>query len=64
MDNGFSEYLDQQYLIGYDEGEAGGDYTGRTFIGYYGWCEGHEAYLLRRRNDRERERILQSESVV
>jgi hypothetical protein len=49
MNEDFSKYLDQQYQIGYDEGELGSDYTGRTFIGYYGWLEGHEAYLLRRR---------------
>ena len=32
-----------EYDNGYRDGYAGRPYRGRTFIGYYGWCDGRDA---------------------
>ncbi len=40
---GASEYYIAQYQQGYDEGYAGREYAGRTYIGYYGWLDGKAA---------------------
>ena len=45
----FSEWLDEQYDLWFEVGAAGGEYRGRTFYGYYGWLDGHEQWVLKRR---------------
>lgn len=31
-----------QYDSGYAQGLNGQEYSGKTFLGYYGWCDGHD----------------------
>lgn len=40
-----NEYYDSQYKNGYHVGFRGGEYTGETWIGWYGWNAGRERRL-------------------